>query len=68
MPNRVSNFEETTLTNVDIGVSFIRNPSFHKWSHSLVTWVFVWAIAQHKGMVYLFPHMHTHKTENKKNN
>jgi hypothetical protein len=30
MFNKMSNLEETTLTNVDIHANFIRSPSFHK--------------------------------------
>ncbi len=47
MFNRVSNLEETNLTNVGIGINFIHSPSFDKWSHLHVAYVFVQAIAQH---------------------
>jgi hypothetical protein len=72
MLDRVSNLEKTSLTNVDIGVDFICNLSFHKWSRSFVAWVFVWAIALHTNALHtkerftFFPQIHTHKTETKK--
>jgi hypothetical protein len=61
MPNKVSNLEKTIFTNVGIGVGLIRRPPFHKWSHSLVAWVFVWVIAQHTREG--FTGSHTYKTE-----
>jgi hypothetical protein len=60
MLNRVSNLEETTLTNVGIDVGFICSLSFHKWSHSFVAWVFVWTIAQHTKEQFTFSHTFTH--------
>ncbi len=60
MPNRVSNVEKSTLTNVGMSVDFIHSPSFHKWSHSHVAWVFVQAIAQHTKQGFSFSHTHTH--------
>jgi len=64
MLNRVSNLKKTTFTNVGISVSFIHSPSFHKWSHLHVAWVFVPAIAQHTKEEFTFSH--TYKTETKK--
>jgi len=42
MPNKVSNLEEVTFTNVGFGASFIHSASFYKWSHLHATWIFVW--------------------------
>ncbi len=55
----MNNLKETTLTNVDISVNFIHNPSFHKWSHLHVAWVFVQAITQHIKEGFTFSHTHT---------
>jgi len=66
MLNRVSNLEETTLTNVGIDVGFICSISFQKWSHSFVAWVFVWTIAQHTKEQFTFSHTSTHIKQKQK--
>ncbi len=48
-----------------ISVGFIHSPSFHKWSHLHVAWVFVGAIAQHTKEEFTFSHTHKTKTTNK---
>ncbi len=46
-----------------INVCFIHSPSFHKWSHSHVAWVFARTIAQHIKEGFTFSHTHTKKKE-----
>ncbi len=68
MPNRVSNFEKITFTNVGIGVDFIHSPSFQShptrmWHGSLFENL---PNTQRKGLP--FPTLTHTQNRNKKNN